>query len=171
MGEIVRRSITLLVALAVALLVASGVAMARAATETLNVNQPESFTIDNPCTGEPILVEGVFHHLVHVTQTQEGYHFVIRTNTQDVTGTGLQTGDEYRFINVGGAVGGSVINGVHTNIDEVSFMVVTEGASPNFILHGTEVLVHDEDFDPYVIFEVSTVGCTPDIETNRTTNP
>jgi hypothetical protein len=167
----VRRSITLLAALAVALLMASGLALAQAATETLNVNQPESFTIDNPCTGEPILVEGVFHHLVHVTQTEEGYHFVIRTNTQDVTGTGLRTGDEYRFINVGGSVGGSVINGVNTNTNEFSFMVVTEGASANFILRGTEVVVYDEDFDPYVIFAVSTVGCTPDIETDRTTNP
>jgi hypothetical protein len=167
----VRRSITLLAALAVMLVVASGVAVAQAATETLNVNQPERFTIDNPCTREPVLVEGVFHHLVHVTQTEEGYHFVIRTNTHNVTGTGLRTGDEYRFINVGGSVGGDVVDGVSHATDEVSFMVVTQGASPNFILHGTSVLVFDEDFDPYVIFEVSTVGCTPEIETSRTTNP
>jgi hypothetical protein len=164
-----RRAILLLTAMA--LLMVSGVALAHAATETLNVKKQERFTIDNPCTGERILVEGVFHYLTRVTQNENGYHFVIRTNTEDVTGTGLQTGDEYRFINVSGAVGGSVINGVNTNIDEVSFMVVTEGASPNFILHATEVLLFDEDFDPYVIFEVSTVGCTPDIETSRTTNP
>jgi hypothetical protein len=166
-----QRAILLLTAMAVALLMASGVALAQAASETLNVNEPERFTIDNPCTGESILVEGVFHHLVHVTQTEDGYHFVIRTNTEDVTGTGLQTGDEYRFINIGGAVGGSVINGVSTNTNEVSFIAVTEGASPNFILRGNEVLLFDEDFDPYVIFAVSTVGCTPDIETSRTTNP
>jgi hypothetical protein len=166
-----RRAILLLTAMAAVLLMASGLALAQTATETLNVNRMERFTIDNPCTGEPILVEGVFHHLVHVTRTEEGYHFVIRTNTQDVTGTGLQTGDEYRFINVGGAVGSDVINGVATNTDEGSFMVVTQGASPNFIIHGTLHAVVDQDFDPYVIFEVSTVGCTPDIETTRTTNP
>lgn len=166
-----RRAILLLMAVAATLLMASGTALARAATETHNVKQPESFTIDNPCTGEPILVEGVFHHVVHVTQTEEGYHFVTRTNTRDVTGTGLQTGDEYRFINVAGEVGGYVINGVSTSTSEVSFLVVTEGASPNFILHATQVHVVDEDFDPSVIFEVTTRGCTPDIETSRTTNP
>ena len=50
-------------------------------------------------------------------------------------------------------------------------MVVTEGTSPNFIVRITEMLMYDQDFNPYVAFAVTSVGCTPDIETERTTNP
>jgi hypothetical protein len=143
----------LAVLMAAAVVLTAGAALARATTETFNVSSPESFTIDNPCPGyeEPILFEGVFHSVVRVTQvdrpnTQPGtdfYSYTIRRNSTNVTGTGEVSGDEYRFINTGGEVGGSFssegsrqgTSGEFTS--EVSYIIVSDGASPNYMLHET----------------------------------
>src|SRR5215208_7531582 len=155
--EVLRRKLAVLgaaVTMAVMLVMAAAAVSALpATTETFSVSSPESFTINNPCPGyeEPILVEGVFHHVLRVTQvdradTQPGtdiYSYTIRTNSTNVTGTGEVSGDEYRFINTGGEVGGSFssegsrqgTSGEFTS--EVSYIIVSDGASPNFMLHET----------------------------------
>jgi hypothetical protein len=169
-----RRLIALVVTVATVLLLGSGLAIAQATTETSNVMEPVSFTIEDAAGGiicpeydEPILVEGVFHHLVHVTtDANGGYHYVIRTNTQNVTATGLETGEEYQFINPVGAIGGSG-TGMETSKAEGTFHVISRGASSNLLIHYTETLVFDEDFDPYLSFQMGNVGCTPNIETGH----
>jgi hypothetical protein len=175
--EGMRRVALVLAATALSLLLASGVAMARATTETYSIRDPESFTIDNPCPGyeEPILVEGVFHHVVQVTQVEgDFYRSVIHTNSNNVTGTGLETGDEYRFINTGLNAGGSFNteggpNGVANTLTyEVSYIIVSEGASPNFMLHEKITLVLDEDSNPNIYHEQLRVSCTPGAEPSQT---
>jgi hypothetical protein len=163
-GGKVRRLIALVVTVSVVLLLASGVAMAQATTETINIRSPESFTIDNPCPGyeEPIQVDGVFHHVGHVTQFEGNlFRFVGHTNTTNVTGIGLVTGDEYRFINSGGfAGGGTTAGGTNTLTDEVSYIIVSKGASPNFMLHAQLTLVFG-DPNPSAFHEQLRTECTP----------
>jgi hypothetical protein len=192
-GEVSRRKLAVLAAavtMVMMLAAASAVSALPATTETFSVSSPESFTINNPCPGyeEPILVEGVFHHVVRVTQvdrpnTQPGtdmYAYTIRTNSTNVTGTGEVSGDEYRFINIGGSVGGTFITEVTpegqgiagTFTDELSYIIVSEGASPNFMYHETikVVFAHDPDPeqpgpDPIVKIENYRTTCTGDGQT------
>ena len=167
---VLRRKLAVLgaaVTMAVMLVMAAATVSALpATTETLNASSSDPFTIDNPCPGyeEPILVEGVFHQVMRVTQvdrpnTQPGtdiYTYTIRSNTTNVTGTGEVSGDEYRFINKGGEVGGSFSTEVTPEgqgiagqfTDEVSYIIVSEGASPNFMYHRTVKYVFPQDPDP-----------------------
>jgi hypothetical protein len=154
--EVLRRKLAVLgaaVTMAVMLVMAAAVAMAQATTETSNVSRTESFTIDNPCPGyeEQILFEGVFHHVVRVTQvdrpnTPPGtdiYTYTIRTNSTNVTGTGLSTGDEYKLVGAGGEVGGSFSSegsrqGTSGEFTAASIgRIVSHGASPDFMYHET----------------------------------
>jgi hypothetical protein len=192
--EVLRRKLAILgaaVTMAVMLVMAAAAVSALpATTETFSVSSPESFTINNPCPGyeEPILVEGVFHHVLRVTQvdradTQPGtdiYTYTIRTNSTNVTGTGELSGDEYRFINPGGSVGGSFSTEVTPEgqgiagqfTDELSYIIVSEGASPNFMYHETikYVFPHDPDPeqpgpDPIVEIQNYRTTCTGDGQT------
>jgi len=166
----------LAVLMAATVVLTAGAALAQATTETFNVSSPVSFTIDNPCPGyeEPILVEGVFHHVVQVTQvdlpnTQPGtdiFKYTNSTNTTNVTGTGLETGDEYRFINQGGLFettlpADETSQGIaFTNTEELSYIVVSNGASPNFMLHGTWKTVYREGTEPTIQLENVWTSCT-----------
>ena len=150
----------------------AGVALAQAETETFHIRGTSTFTVENPCTGEEILFEGKFHNPQHTTLNESGYHFVTRGMVIDVTGTGLQTGDKYRFINAGGIVGYSEIEdevgGLNVNNYEGIFMVVSEGASPNFLMHLLYKVTFDTaDGQPGLAFTAETIGCTPEVEPTR----
>lgn len=111
---------------------------------------------------------------MHVTQTEDGRHDVITTNTRDVTGTGLQTGDEYRFINAGTSQDNSVdLNQGDSSIQEdnqaANLMVISDGASPNFLVHGVYHETFNADGQPLVFFQVIVSGCTTDLEIFRQT--
>ena len=155
------------VVMAALMTVMAGAALAQAETATFNVRQPESFTMDNPCTGEPILIEGVFHYVVHVTENENGYHVAIRTNSSNVTATGQQTGDKHRAIHQTGVVQGSLINGVFTSNETLDWRFVTTGSSPNYLLHATVKYTFDEDGQPSVVVEKVTAECTPSDERSR----
>ena len=148
--------------------VMASTALGQARTETYNVSQPESFAFDNPCTGEPILVEGVFHHVVHVTETKNSYHYVIHTNSTDVTGTGEQTGDEYRFVNLYNGAGSGNVKGADTINETLSLKIVSEGSSPDFILQLVNKYTFDEDGKPSVGLQKVTAGCPPEVESSKT---
>jgi hypothetical protein len=167
-----RRAILLLVAIAAIVVVSAGAALAQAETTTFHNRGQITFTIDNPCTGEEILFEGRFHNPQHTTLNDNGYHVVTRGNVMDVTGTGLLTGDRYRFINAGGLVEYSEIEGevggLYVNNDETIFMVVSQGASPNFLMHLLYKVTFDTaDGQPSLVFAADTIGCTPEVETTR----
>ena len=167
-----RRSIILLVVAGVALLVASGVAIGQATTEVVHVRQLESFvleeTIHSSCIDEPILVEGVFYGVQTVTQNDTGYHAGVHGGTANVTGTGQESGDEYRFINVGSSVGSSLINGVETYETALSFIVITEGPSPNFMMHFTYHGVFNAGNDSPLLVDRESLHCTPDVKMSQT---
>ena len=125
-------------------LLASGIARAAATTETDVYRQPESFTIDNPCQGyeEPILVEGIFQYVYRVTSVggdplhPDLSYYLNHANASNVTGTGLETGDEYRFINGVVSTGTSSPgpSGMQFTYN-VRYIIVSDGTSPNFIYH------------------------------------
>lgn len=166
----------LAVLMTAAVVLTAGAVLARATTETSNVSSPASFTINNPCPGyeEAILVEGVFHHVVRITQvdrpnTQPGtdiYTYTIRVNSTNVTGTGEVSGDEYRFINSGGEVGGSFssegsrqgTSGEFTS--ENSYRIVSDGASPNFMFHETTHYTFFPDGPPTAEVQNVRATCT-----------
>jgi len=163
--------VTAVMAAAVAL--TAGTALARAETETFqNTGEVIPFTIENPCTGEEILFEGKVRNPVHTTLNENGYHDVTRGVLIDVTGTGLQTSDKYRLVNAGGLAEYSEIEGevggLYVNNDETIFMVVSEGASPNFLMHLLYKVTFDTaDGQPGLVFAAETIGCTPEVETTR----
>jgi len=173
-----QRLITLAVAIAVVVLLASGIARAAATTETEVYRQPESFTINNPCQGyeEAILVEGVFQYVYRVTSVGEDplnpdlYYYLTHANASNVTGTGLETGDEYRFINGGVSTGTSSPgpSGMQFTYN-VRYMIVSDGASPNFILHEVLRQVIGPDGQPFITIEKFWATCTAGAETSPTT--
>src|SRR5688572_19008506 len=104
-----RISIVLVLAAVMAAAVAlmAGTALAQAETETFQIREPVEFVADaNDCTGEEILFEGVQHQTTVVTTNENGRHVVSRNNWTNFTGTGLETGDEYRLSTAGGVTEG-----------------------------------------------------------------
>src|SRR5215208_3894400 len=170
----IQRLITLALAIAVVVLLASGIARAAATTETDVYRQPESFTIDNPCQGYevPILVEGVFQYVYRVTSVGEDpinpdfYYFLIHANASNVTGTGLETGDEYRFINgiVSTGSGSPGPSGSQFTYN-VRYIIVSDGASPNFIYHEVLRQVIAPDGQPFITIEKYWATCTAGVQT------
>jgi hypothetical protein len=55
----------------------------------------------NPCAGEQVRLEGDIQFVSHATFDQDGgVHFRMEVTPQNVVGTGLDTGTEYRFSGV-----------------------------------------------------------------------
>jgi hypothetical protein len=158
--------------MAAAVALTAGAALAQAETETWHNRGQSNFTIENPCTGEEVLVENTFHNVIHVTLNENGYHTHSHASATDATGTGLQTGDEYRFINAGGFTEWQEIvdetSGLYVNNYEVIYMVVSEGASPNFLMHLLYKVTSDTaDGQPGLVFRAETISCTPEVEPTR----
>jgi hypothetical protein len=174
------RRITLLlcvVAVVVAIVVlTAGTAFAQAETQKYLNSGEFTTTFENPCTGEDILFEGTYRNPVHATLNKNGYHTVSRSTEINATGTGSETGDKYRLINPGGFAESSQfpktegeVGGLLVDNEEGILMVVSEGASPNFLIHFLYKVTYDtEDGQPSLVFEAETGGCTSDIETFRT---
>jgi hypothetical protein len=63
------------------------------------ISSPISGEIYDPCLAEGILFEGVVHTLAATTETPQGFsHLTLVSNFQNVSGTGLSSGDPYRVI-------------------------------------------------------------------------
>ena len=168
-----RRGIVLGVAavMATTVALAAGTALAQAETSTIQVQGPTSFTVDNLCTGETILFEGDFHNVIHTTFNENGQHFVTNGGTR-VTGTGLQTGDEYRLITAGAYVeyveSTGEGEGLFLNNEATTFHIISQGPSPDFIGHVVSKTTVDLiDQQPNTVFVAEVIGCTPEVETTR----
>lgn len=85
-----------------------------------------------------------------------------------ITGTGLETGNEYRFINPGGVTQNLLANGMFTDNNGATQLLISEGNSPNAILSFVAKATLDEDGEPGLVFEIATFGCTPEVETAQT---
>jgi hypothetical protein len=172
-----QRLITLAVAIPMVVLLASGIAQAAATNETEVYRQADSFTRDNPCQGyeEPILFEGVYQYVYRVTSVGEDpinpdfRLSLVRVNASNVIGTGLETGDEYRFISRSVNIGsGSPGPSASQNTYNLSWVIVSEGASPNFVLHESLKQVLAPDGHPAFSTEKYWTTCTAGVETSAT---
>jgi hypothetical protein len=116
------------------LLAAPRSAGAQATATTTNQDFPLETTLDNPCTGEPILFTGQVHLMIHATATPSG-HFetTVHSNLQDVSGTGTESGAAFHF-QAASTTTAQVEPGVETTI-MINFRIIGPGAGNNFLLH------------------------------------
>ena len=144
-------------ALLAVMVVAATAAFAQPPTiEKYKLESPVSYVIQNPCPespyyGENIPLEGVIYQVIQTTRVENEtsivYKYTNRAYSTNVTGTGVVSGDVYRLNSTGGEVGGSFLvsnseptspQGIAgTDTYESHSVVVSEGASPNFVLHQT----------------------------------
>jgi hypothetical protein len=156
------------VVMAAAVALTAGAALAQSETETFHIRDMTSFTFENPCTEEEILFEGDFQNVQHITLNEQARNVLSLTTNIDITGTGLETGDKYRFINTGGFQQSGGANGMSVDNNHVILLLVSEGNSPDLILQIVTKVMRDEDGEPFLGFEIITNGCTPEVETTQT---
>lgn len=92
-------------------------------------------TIDDPCTGETVALDGSSHIVMTLDETTDGatlnYHF----NTQGVSGVGLETGSKYQFVAI-------------LNQDESAVFIPSNG-SGNVVVH--ERVISDGSADNFLL--------------------
>jgi hypothetical protein len=122
-----------LTALAFAVAALATVTPRDAAAEVLiNEDVPIEETLDNPCTGEEVLLSGRAHQLLRVTENGNTYHFGRHFNAAGVTGVGVTSGARY--------VLGATFNdeftiakgGTQTSVQTLN--VIGTGRTPNFLV-------------------------------------
>jgi hypothetical protein len=175
-----RRIVMLLtVALVMAVMVvAATAAFAQPPTiEKYKLESPVSSVIQNPCPespfyGENIPFEGTIYQVIQNTRVENEtsivYKYTNRIHSTNVTGTGEVSGDVYRVITTGGETGGSFLvsnseptspEGIAgTAISQTHYIVVSEGASPNFMYH--ELVKYTFFYDGTVTAEVQNAWAT-----------
>src|SRR5215217_1694678 len=156
------KRISIVLALAAVALMA-GTALAQAETETFQITQPLEFVADaNDCTGEEILFEGVLHQTTVVTTNENVRHVVSRNNGINITGTGLETGDEYRLTIGGSLTEGQITDNLYVYAEEGHSVLITEGDSSNVRTHYRFIEVTDFTGDqPSVSIEEFSLDCIP----------
>ena len=103
---------------------------------TTNETEVLSFTIDNPCSSEPVLVSGMVHR---VTQTiLDPDHgtlvFVAHGNYQDLNGAGLISGTRYHVTGPYTTIQAATPLPPFTLTTRASFQLTGEGANNNFVI-------------------------------------
>ena len=153
--------LAVLMAATVALM--AGTALAQAETETFQIREPVEFVADaNDCTGEEILFEGVQHQTTVVTTNENVRHVVSRNNGINFTGTGLETGDEYRLTIGGGSSEGVITDNLFVYSEQGHSVLVIEGDSSNVRTHFRDIEVIDFSGDqPSVRIEEFSLDCIP----------
>ena len=138
------------VVFAVAGLVA--VAPRDAAAEVLiNEDVPIEEALDNPCTGEEVLVSGRAHQLLRVTENGNTYHFGRHFNAAGVTGVGVTSGARY--------VVGATFNdeftvakgGTQTSVQTLN--VIGTGRTPNFLVRALFHVTIDANGDVHAYID------------------
>ena len=92
-----RLTVVLLVGL---LMGTTGSALAQAVTTTTTEAVPVTFVGVNPCTGEPLLIEGVSHVVIHETTDASGGRTQIYFGAFTGSALGQVSGTRYRLVNV-----------------------------------------------------------------------
>lgn len=71
-------------------------AYGQATTTTTSQTIPFTSTLANPCNGDLVTFQGNMHSTNHVTfDASGGYHLKTHVNYQNVTGTGIPSGNNY----------------------------------------------------------------------------
>ena len=78
----------------------TGSALAQATTTTTTEKVPRTIEGVNPCTGEPLLIEGVSHVVIHETTDASGGRTQIYFGAFTGSARDLESGTTYRAVNV-----------------------------------------------------------------------
>ncbi len=130
-----QRPIHVTLVLAMLLILAHpGWVSARAESFTVVETFPINFVIEG-CE-EPIKLSGQLHSVFHVTlDNQGGFHLVITTNPQGVTGVGLISGTTYQGTGVGRFNVNGKVGFETTRVD--SFKIIGRGTADNNLVQAT----------------------------------
>ena len=90
-------------------------------------------TIDDPCTGETIALDGSSHIVMTLDQTTDGATLNYHSNTQGVTGIGLETGTKYQFIQILSEDQSVFIPANGSGTVVVHERVISDGSADNFL--------------------------------------
>jgi hypothetical protein len=126
----------LLVSMFFVALLTFGLALPARAEIVVNDSIPYLFVVGNPCTGEPVLLSGTLHRLVHVTTDENGgFHFYSHFQPMGISGEGLLSGRKYH------GTGGTInmtndSSGPHVEDSFVNnFKIVGQGPGGNWMVH------------------------------------
>ena len=148
-----------LVAAALAAAAIAPTAGARAAEVTINTVVPISFVVD--ACGEPVLVQGALHVLIHITQDAAGGSiFKVHFQPMGITGVGLTTGTQFQGTGVtqetdtnngpGGQLEGTFVN---------NFRIISHGTTPNFDVHENGHFTVNDKGELTVVHDNASVEC------------
>jgi hypothetical protein len=137
-GGGMKRLVLSLAVVGTALALAAGMALAQASTDTFNVKVPIDEVFPNSCTDEPVRLTGKLHILFHITEDAKGgFHVQFHAQPQGVSGTGLESGTQYRGVGV-------TRDGAYFPPGELRqftfvnrFHLVSKGPSENLLLNET----------------------------------
>ena len=134
-----KRLVLSLAVMVTALALAAGMALAQANTVTVNEKVPFNLVLENRCTGEPVRFTGNLLIVFHITEDAKGgIHVQEHFQPQGVSGTGLESGEQYRAVGVSRrdlyfAPGEEVRE--FTRVSR--FFIVSKGPSENLLVAAT----------------------------------
>jgi hypothetical protein len=160
-GGSMKRLVLLLAVMGTTLALAAGMALAQATTETFTEKVPYNETIFNPCTQEDVQLTGDVQFLVHETvDANGGFHVQIHASAQGITGTGLESGTQYRLVGVDRQAyyfAPGVQPRAVTFINHLS--LVSNGSSDNALETLTSHVTFNANGEPTVLFERTDITC------------
>jgi hypothetical protein len=128
------RKAALLAVLLVAVVVPAA-ASAEVTCTTISTTQPFTRLLTAPCLGEPVLLEGTVHVVLHTTVDANGGTLTTRhTQPMGVTGVGLVSGTTYHATGVTERVTNAGPPPSEFTIVN-NFNIIGEGDAPNFLVH------------------------------------
>ncbi|MBV9109102.1 MAG: hypothetical protein JO306_06835 [Gemmatimonadetes bacterium] len=134
-----------------------------AVTTTRNFDTPYRSKVFVPCAnggaGEKVESVGTIHRLIHITANDNSFHITLHANPQDVTGTGLTTGDTYQTRGTFNAHENDVLPGVTESIRD-AFKLVGPGPDNNFTIVETYHLTINNNGEPVVDTEEFSIECS-----------
>jgi hypothetical protein len=132
------------------LALAAGIALAQATTDTFNEKLfLIDLVVDNPCTGEQILVTGELHMLFHVTEDANGgLHIQQHFQPQRALGTGLESRTQYRGVGVTQNQVYIAPEGLRETTFVNRFYFVSKGPSDNMLVTATTHVTFNANGEP-----------------------
>ena len=149
-----KRLILLLAVMGTTLALAAGMALAQATTDRYNVkvsfDEIEDPTIFNSCTDEPVLLTGELHFLITQTEDANGGLYVQEhAQAQGVSGTGLESGTQYRLVGVSRQEDFYFAPGERREVTVVNEShIISKGSSDNLLTHCTIHMTFNANGEP-----------------------
>ena len=130
--------------------------------ETNIVSPLTGFTFFVPCAaggaGELISLDGTLHILLNTTvDAQGGTHTKTHFQPQNLSGTGLTTGDRYQGTGV--TQDQTIVTGAATSSFENDFRMIGQGPGNNYMVHENVTLTMDASGDVTAFQDNLSVTC------------